>query len=84
MILVGAAKWTGTTAADGGFEIPLPAKFAGSPVAVVTPTLTVPAFTPVSLIAAPDSYQLTVYFHATGAITQLWVSWIAVGMPVTG
>ena len=83
MFLVGSAKTTMAGLTDGGFEVPLPAKFAGGPVAVVSVTLTVPAFTPVQLLVAPDTYQLTVYYHAAAAINELLISWLAVGMPVT-
>jgi hypothetical protein len=84
MILVGAGKWTGVAATSGFVELALPAKFAGSPVAITTPTLTVPAFEDVRLLVAPDTYQLTVYWWSTNNLTELWVAWLAAGLPVTG
>jgi hypothetical protein len=84
MLLVGSAKWTGVAASSGGFEVTLPAPFAGSPVAIAVPTLTIPAYTGVMLQVAPDAYQLTVYWSSLANITELWVSWLAAGLPAVG
>ena len=84
MVLVGSAKWTGNPDTSGGFDLALPATFAGSPVAIAVPTLTVPAYTGVMLQVAPDAYQLTVYWNSLAAISELWVSWLAAGLPATG
>lgn len=84
MFLVGSAKWSGAAATAGVLEFPLPAKFAGSPVAVVSPVLTIPAFEDVWLLVAPDTYQLTVYWKSTNNLTELWVNWLAAGLPVVG
>jgi hypothetical protein len=84
MFLVGAASWSGAAATSGTLEIPLPARFSGSPIGLVSPVLTAPAFEDVRLLVAPDTYQLTVYWHSTNNITLLWVHWLAAGLPVVG
>jgi hypothetical protein len=84
MLLVGSGKWTGFAATSGALELPLPAKFAGTPVVVAVPVLTVPAFEDVRLLVAPDTYQLTVYWHSTNNLTELWINWLAAGLPVVG
>ena len=83
MLLVGSGKWSGAAASAAASSSALPAKFAGSPIAVRA-VWTVPAFEDVRLLVAPSAYQLTVYWHSANNITELWVHWLAVGMPVTG
>ena len=84
MLLVGSGRWIGAAATSGAFELALPAKFASSPVAVAVPALSVPAFEDVRLLVTPDTYQLTVYWYSTNNLTELWVHWLAAGLPVVG
>ncbi len=84
MLLVGSAQWTGVAATSGGFDVALPARFAGPPIAIASPVLTDPAFQDVRILVAADPYQLSVYWWSGANITRLWVHWLAAGMPVTG